>query len=106
MTRRPPRSTRTDTLFPSTTLFRSPFQPLNLQGGADGSEVPGVEGARDRTARHAQRAAARDDTDPAGAFTDNQGGSRVAPVDDVSASHLDGQGVADVDMGEIGRAHV
>src|SRR3546814_20261201 len=27
MTRRPPRSTRTDTLFPYTTLFRSPFHP-------------------------------------------------------------------------------
>src|SRR3546814_16688957 len=26
MIRRPPRSTRTDTLFPYTTLFRSPFQ--------------------------------------------------------------------------------
>src|SRR3546814_20072842 len=28
MIRRPPRSTRTDTLFPYTTLFRSPRQPL------------------------------------------------------------------------------
>src|SRR3546814_20042487 len=28
MTRRPPRSTRTDTLFPDTTLFRSPTNPL------------------------------------------------------------------------------
>src|SRR3546814_17483815 len=27
MIRRPPRSTRTDTLFPYTTLFRSPFDP-------------------------------------------------------------------------------
>src|SRR3546814_2474345 len=27
MTRRPPRSTRTDTLFPSTTLFRSEIRP-------------------------------------------------------------------------------
>src|SRR3546814_994495 len=27
MIRRPPRSTRTDTLFPYTTLFRSPFYP-------------------------------------------------------------------------------
>src|SRR3546814_1509807 len=27
MIRRPPRSTRTDTLFPYTTLFRSPYQP-------------------------------------------------------------------------------
>src|SRR3546814_2061275 len=28
MIRRPPRSTRTDTLFPYTTLFRSPFQTI------------------------------------------------------------------------------
>src|SRR3546814_16859605 len=32
MIRRPPRSTRTDTLFPYTTLFRSPY---NLQLGGD-----------------------------------------------------------------------
>src|SRR3546814_10296197 len=30
MLRRPPRSTRTDTLFPSTTLFRSPARERNL----------------------------------------------------------------------------
>src|SRR3546814_3851197 len=30
MIRRPPRSTRTDTLFPYTTLFRSPRRPLCL----------------------------------------------------------------------------
>src|SRR3546814_6820054 len=30
MTRRPPRSTRTDTLFPSTTLFRSAGRPIEL----------------------------------------------------------------------------
>src|SRR3546814_2691039 len=30
MIRRPPRSTRTDTLFPYTTLFRSPVPPLSL----------------------------------------------------------------------------
>src|SRR3546814_14207520 len=29
MIRRPPRSTRTDTLFPYTTLFRSPLDPLD-----------------------------------------------------------------------------
>src|SRR3546814_15005461 len=34
MIRRPPRSTRTDTLFPYTTLFRS--MPSSLQCGADG----------------------------------------------------------------------
>src|SRR3546814_7971175 len=32
MRRRPPRSTRTDTLFPYTTLFRSGFAPGKAQG--------------------------------------------------------------------------
>src|SRR3546814_15502847 len=36
MIRRPPRSTRTDTLFPYTTLFRSPTG-LSLRRGASGS---------------------------------------------------------------------
>src|SRR3546814_5133473 len=31
MIRRPPRSTRTDTLFPYTTLFRSHIAPMNLR---------------------------------------------------------------------------
>src|SRR3546814_2482138 len=31
MVRRPPRSTRTDTLFPYTTLLRSPVRPARLQ---------------------------------------------------------------------------
>src|SRR3546814_2198658 len=34
--RRPPRSTRTDTLFPYTTLFRSGRQPRHLQGRSIG----------------------------------------------------------------------
>src|SRR3546814_13451238 len=46
MIRRPPRSTRTDTLFPYTTLFRSPFVLIiglwilimrQMQGGARGA---------------------------------------------------------------------
>src|SRR3546814_3546266 len=37
MIRRPPRSTRTDTLFPYTTLFRSPRGPVHRRG-------PGVAG--------------------------------------------------------------
>src|SRR3546814_13059990 len=35
MIRRPPRSTRTDTLFPYTTLFRSPNLPRPRVGAAD-----------------------------------------------------------------------
>src|SRR3546814_3938756 len=38
MIRRPPRSTRTDTLFPYTTLFRSAFAST---AGGDGRLVPG-----------------------------------------------------------------
>src|SRR3546814_19388597 len=39
MTRRPPRSTRTDTLFPYTTLFRSPARRPAAQGTRD--RLPG-----------------------------------------------------------------
>src|SRR3546814_17707844 len=41
MRRRPPRSTRTDTLFPYTTLFRSPYAPRPKDG-------PGVAAWRRR----------------------------------------------------------
>src|SRR3546814_12193753 len=45
MIRRPPRSTRTDTLFPYTTLFRSQYQEhhalLGLHGGKPGTVVLG-----------------------------------------------------------------
>src|SRR3546814_4497405 len=54
MIRRPPRSTRTDTLFPYTTLFRSVHDRLEQQGGIgprvdhDGSPFGGqVDAARD-----------------------------------------------------------
>src|SRR3546814_1795439 len=46
MIRRPPRSTRTDTLFPYTTLFRSkrsavgPAQPPRVRGGGHGGAAP------------------------------------------------------------------
>src|SRR3546814_2337594 len=36
MSRRPPRSTRTDTLFPYTTLFRSRTRPARLVGAGGG----------------------------------------------------------------------
>src|SRR3546814_5533465 len=48
MIRRPPRSTRTDTLCPYTTLFRSPEKPVNYI-------IPfGPGGESDITARHQQ----------------------------------------------------
>src|SRR3546814_18992894 len=39
MIRRPPRSTRTDTLFPYTTLFRSGDGTVTIKGYIDGVEV-------------------------------------------------------------------
>src|SRR3546814_8591181 len=46
MIRRPPRSTRTDTLFPYTTLFRSPDGPLFREpDGARGVTTPEFTGA-------------------------------------------------------------
>src|SRR3546814_9726744 len=55
MIRRPPRSTRTDTLFPYTTLFRSHWLPArlcrrrrNAHAGADCRRGPGYH----RAARH------------------------------------------------------
>src|SRR3546814_20518957 len=38
--RRPPRSTRTDTLFPYTTLFRSQYRTKGFLRGGIGDEVP------------------------------------------------------------------
>src|SRR3546814_20840971 len=59
MIRRPPRSTRTDTLFPYTTLFRSGrAQPPRQRARADHADGPGrglfdqVEGIVDITAEH------------------------------------------------------
>src|SRR3546814_2279888 len=47
MIRRPPRSTRTDTLFPYTTLFRSVALAAHL-GGPTGRQADGAGGRRHR----------------------------------------------------------
>src|SRR3546814_68002 len=65
MIRRPPRSTRTDTLFPSTTLFRSlvadllVLDALQLAGGLLQRALDGVLGHVDRQALVDRRAQAR-----------------------------------------------
>src|SRR3546814_18858727 len=42
MLRRPPISTRTDTLFPDTTLFRSRTEPVTIVDVGSGGGLPGV----------------------------------------------------------------
>src|SRR3546814_5688739 len=45
MIRRPPRSTRTDTLFPYTTLFRSERNPLRILDSKDPRDQPIADAA-------------------------------------------------------------
>src|SRR3546814_1492807 len=57
MIRRPPRSTRTDTLFPYTTLFRSPLRSrrlriLSRRRGEENSRRDGQENERKITQAH------------------------------------------------------
>src|SRR3546814_4218968 len=69
MSRRPPRSTRTDTLFPFTTLFRSGAQARDRRA-RDGAAVEPLPGVRSVRAAPAAR-----------------GGARVAPRRDRSEEH-------------------
>src|SRR3546814_6595493 len=65
MIRRPPRSTRTDTLFPYTTLFRSERGPLPIVGIEDHDRRPfagGLDGKGGRDGRLRLSALLRDDS--------------------------------------------
>src|SRR3546814_19818214 len=46
MIRRPPRSTRTDTLFPYTTLFRTPFRTDGVRFGPSSPRRPACKSGR------------------------------------------------------------
>src|SRR3546814_9646749 len=59
MFRRPPRSTRTDTLFPSTTLFRSQAVDVDHRQGEAGALQQAAEVAHVGQRRHAGADAAR-----------------------------------------------
>src|SRR3546814_5660792 len=82
MIRRPPRSTRTDTLFPYTTLFRSTVgcdaQDVDVAGRdlvAAAPAVPFVDGAVER---HAQQAPGRTDPEAAVRILGEREHARVA----------------------------
>src|SRR3546814_8358194 len=55
MNRRPPRSTRTDTLFPDTTLFRSAVAQRRHQADARGAEESGERAAAEALIEIADR---------------------------------------------------
>src|SRR3546814_1353989 len=81
MNSRPPRSTRTDTLFPYTTLFRSNFLPAT----AHDPEYPAVTGKR---ADGRDLIAEWKKSHPRGAFVSNR--AMLEGTDLASASHLFG----------------
>src|SRR3546814_13782676 len=87
MIRRPPRSTRTDTLFPYTTLFRSGELALVGEVVATVMELHPVAMPRQR---HIGRMAVH-----AG------GGEDMRPIDRHALRFMDGGGIAMIDMGII-----
>src|SRR3546814_5319895 len=100
MIRRPPRSTRTDTLFPYTTLFRSVYtllprlqQRAGAAGGAEGEEEGrGAGGEIDGVQRHALEqeigAEGAVEQDGAHALEDVRGDRKSTRLNSITNAHL------------------
>src|SRR3546814_15833335 len=108
MIRRPPRSTRTDTLFAYTTLFRSPrtgFAPKVIRGGFS-SSIPGAMAANDSEALQLPLYGRIAAGTPIEALRDHSNYVDVPAAMMGSGEHyaleVDGDSMID----EIGRAHV
>src|SRR3546814_4627550 len=103
MIRRPPRSTRTDTLFPYTTLFRSPVAVEEAVAGGAGGDAAAVEPLLAGDAQPARLGAGGDDHGIGGvgraavALHEQRTAREIHPGDDVGE---------DLGADEIGRAHV
>src|SRR3546814_14496937 len=93
MIRRPPRSTRTDTLFPYTTLFRS-LRAFRRHGGVS-EQLPraGDQGGPGRQARRGR---------PASRLQGHRADRPAPPLVKFAADF----GILEASEGEIGRAHV
>src|SRR3546814_1016956 len=103
MIRRPPRSTRTDTLFPYTTLFRSAAQDPVLLDAQRTPYVPAIAVEVAEAAKHAGP------VDVAAPFLgDVRTGSHRQALELRAGDEVDHatDGVGAVDGGQIGRAHV
>src|SRR3546814_16698634 len=104
MLRRPPRATRTDTLFPYTTLFRSASSGLGRHFGllraANGAHVALAARSIDRVA------------DTAKAITDQGGKALAVALDVIDRASVDAavarieDELGPIQILEIGRAHV
>src|SRR3546814_9752873 len=89
MKRRPPRSTRTDTLFPYTTLFRSQIigktHPHAVELGPHDDRIDGLPGIQNLAARPRRQAGAVD----AGAALRQVGDPAIDMVEDAVHDHVD-----------------
>src|SRR3546814_12426838 len=85
MIRRPPRSTRTDTLFPYTTLFRSVLHARIERAGA-GAEADAVDVRRIEAVRGRDDDGARNEG--AGAEADEACGVERVGVDEIGRAHV------------------
>src|SRR3546814_12308045 len=98
MTRRPPRSTRTDTLFPYTTLFRSKLRELGI------GRMIMISGDHQKVAESIAAEVGIDE-----AWGDLMPDQKVDAIRDLKAEQpvaMVGDGVNDAPAMEIGRAHV
>src|SRR3546814_11700660 len=107
MLRRPPRSTRTDTLFPYTTLFRSPEKPAP-QLSRNPSRLPGAPWLSLQRCQQDQRRRRRD----VPAYRGAAGPSAGAMASKATAAASEASGatgkieLCSTAQREIGRAHV
>src|SRR3546814_15906959 len=102
MIRRPPRSTRTDTLFPYTTLFRSPLTDADVQA-APAEQMRYTRTARNEVYRQFQRLP---NPDLVMYVYPHLAGTDPVPVPGYTTVFPLYQRVQYAIPGEIGRAHV
>src|SRR3546814_15255064 len=106
MIRRPPRSTRTDTLFPYTTLFRSHAVDRIMPAEMDRADPDQRRIRRDHPAERAPQAESGD-REQRGETIVDRGHRRNAAADRELAAAIGSEQAVLVDeRGKIGRAHV
>src|SRR3546814_18411135 len=106
MIRRPPRSTRTDTLFPYTTLFRSVLSLAACRGGSD--DVKGKANAPVQIISvQLERKPWRDGIEALGTARANESVVIAAKVNEtVKRVNFDSGDYVEAGAVQIGRAHV
>src|SRR3546814_15788764 len=101
MIRRPPKSTRTDNPFPYTTLFRSVFLEIGMDGRGDDATM----GVEEMVHEGGRRAYAHPDNKLRASVLADPAGKRINTKDNTPGV-VNVKVVPGNTVGEIGRAHV